>query len=120
MDEVDPKLPWTQHYAADRIDVVVDTPILRVLNAHFAPSQEVPWHRHTNVIDHFWVITGRLRVETQEPDQCFELSAGGYCSVSPGCAHRVTSIGESSCHFVNLQGFGVYDFVRPSEQETGS
>lgn len=111
MSAHDPKHPWEQHYDAERIDVVVDTPALRVLDAFFAPGQQVPWHRHTNVVDHFWVIDGRLRVETRCPDQVFELSAGGYCFVPPECEHRVTNIGKAECRLVNLQGFGAYDFI---------
>lgn len=117
MNRTDEKRPWDKHYSADRIDIVIDTPILRVLDAGFAPGQQVPWHRHTNVIDHFWVIAGRLRVETQAPDQSFDLGAGGYCAVSPGCEHRVTNIGGDTCHFINLQGFGAYDFIRPGTAE---
>ena len=109
------KRPWERHYDADRIEVAIETPILRVLDATFASGQQVPWHRHTNVIDHFWVVSGRLKVETRAPDQCMELGPGGYCAVAPGCEHRVTCLDGGDCHFVNLQGFGAYDFIRPSD-----
>ena len=52
--------PWEKHYDAERIQVAIETPVLRVLDASFAPGQQVPWHRHTDVVDHVWVISGRL------------------------------------------------------------
>ena len=107
----DPKHPWMEHYKAESVEIVIDTPTLRVLNAIFTPGQAVPWHRHSNIIDHFWVIEGRLRVETRRPDQVFELGPGGYCAVAPGCEHHVSNMGSSPCRLVNLQGFGEYDFV---------
>lgn len=117
MNEAKTERPWEKHYEADRIRIAVETPLLRVLEATFAAGQQVPWHGHTNVVDHFWVISGRLRVETRAPDQCLELGSGGYCAVGAGCEHRVTCLGDEKCHFVNLQGFGTYDFLRPKEHD---
>jgi quercetin dioxygenase-like cupin family protein len=113
----DPKRPWQEHYDATSIEIVVDTPTLRVLDAIFSPGQCVPWHRHSQVTDYFWVVEGRLQVETRCPDQVLEIGPGGYCAVAAGCEHRVTNVGDTSCRVVNLQGFGAYDFVRPERRE---
>ena len=104
--------PWLSHYEASRIDIAVDAPGLRVLDATFLPGEHVPWHTHTNVVDHFWVLEGRLLVETTGPDTRHELGAGGYCCVQPGQPHAVTCISDVPCRLVNLQGFGAYDFRR--------
>ncbi len=52
--------PWEKHYDAERIQVAIETPVLRVLDASFAPGQQVPWHRHTDVVDHFWLFPNAL------------------------------------------------------------
>lgn len=103
--------PWDRHYKANHIEVILETPTLRILEARFADGDDVPLHTHSHVIDHFWVIEGRLDIETVCPDQRIQLGAGGYFAITPGCAHRVRNSSGKECHFVNLQGFGAYDFT---------
>lgn len=105
--------PWETHYEAQRIEVLLETPTLRILDATFGPDDLVPWHIHNNIVDHFWVISGQLEIATRNPDQTAVLSAGEYFQVLPGCAHRVRTL-SCECRFVNLQGMGHYDFVPAS------
>lgn len=110
MAATSPQRPWETDYEAQRIEVIHETPMLRILDATFGAADLVPWHIHNNIVDHFWVISGDLEITTRNPDQMVVLSAGGYFQVLPGCAHRVRCRG-GECRFINLQGMGHYDFV---------
>ena len=111
MDSPDPKRPWEHHYSAQRVVVVVEAQNMRVLDAILAVGELVPWHYHSNIDDHFWVIEGKLRIESQSPDKMQELSAGDYCSIPAGCPHQVVNAGGGNCRFINLQGVGSYDYI---------
>lgn len=76
-------------------------------------GQEVPWHRHTTVIDTFYVIEGTLRVAATEPSQEVVLGPTQVFQVRAGRPHRVTSAGAAPTRFLvigDAQGAGLYDF----------
>jgi quercetin dioxygenase-like cupin family protein len=105
-----PEKPWETKYRAHQVTVVLETAALRILEARFAPGDEVPLHTHSHIVDHFWVVDGVLEIETASPAQRVTLGAGGYFAVPPGCAHKVRNTGSGLCHFVSVQGTGRYDF----------
>lgn len=76
-------------------------------------GQEVPWHRHTTVIDTFYVIEGTLRVAATEPSQEVVLGPAQVFQVRAGRPHRVTSASAAPTRFLvigDAQGAGLYDF----------
>lgn len=94
---------------ADR-EIVAETAELRMVVLTLAQGQEVPWHWHSNVSDHFFCMRGPMVVETRAPREIFELNAGDTCVVPAKRAHRVMGKNEGPCKFALLQGVGVYDF----------
>lgn len=78
---------------------------------YLGPSQTVPWHRHTNVQDTFYVIEGSIRLFLREPKQEVRLGPGETYSVPPGRPHLVANGGNTSATFLVLQGIGEYDYV---------
>jgi mannose-6-phosphate isomerase-like protein (cupin superfamily) len=77
-----------------------------------SPTQQVPWHCHTNVRDTFYVLEGDVRVTLREPDDQIDLAPGqSWLPVPPGCPHLVTNPGGETATFLVLQGMGEYDFV---------
>lgn len=86
-------------------------PGFRIAELQIGPTQEVPWHYHTEVQDTFYVISGRIRVTTSDPNEQICLSVGQTYAVRPGRPHRVTNAGDGSAVFLVLQGLGDYDFV---------
>ena len=86
-------------------------PGFRIAELTITPAQNVPWHRHSNVQDTFYVIEGRLRIFLREPEDEVTLLRGETFSVPPHRPHLVTNSGESDATFLVLQGFGEYDFV---------
>jgi mannose-6-phosphate isomerase-like protein (cupin superfamily) len=83
-----------------------------------SPTQQVAWHRHTNVADTFYVLEGCLRVTLREPDEQVDLAAGeSWGPVGKGRPHLVTNPGTETATFLVLQGIGDHDFVTLPDQE---
>ena len=83
----------------------------RITELQIGPTQEVPWHRHTNVGDTFYVLEGRIRLALRDPDEEVELGPGHpWGPVPPRRAHRVTNAGKTSATFLVLHR-GEYDFI---------
>ena len=97
-------------YTVESHETVAATPELRMVVLTLAPGQEVPWHWHGNVSDHFICLEGPMVVETRAPREVFELTAGQRCTVPARRAHHVSGIGGGRCKFAILQGIGTYDF----------
>jgi quercetin dioxygenase-like cupin family protein len=96
----------------ERIVHHAERPGFRIAELEINPTQEVPWHSHTNISDTFYVLDGRIRVVVRDPAEHVELGPGeAWGPVVPHRAHRVTNVGTSSATFFVLQGIGDYDFV---------
>ena len=50
--------PWENQFSVARIDIVEETPTLRVLEMTLQAGEKVPWHWHTNVHDRFYCLAG--------------------------------------------------------------
>jgi mannose-6-phosphate isomerase-like protein (cupin superfamily) len=98
-------------YEAERRSYYAARPGFRIAEMQISPTQCVPWHYHNEVQDTFYVISGKIRIATRDPDEEVCLSVGQTYAVRPGRPHRVTNAGDSSAVFLVLQGFGDYDFV---------
>jgi quercetin dioxygenase-like cupin family protein len=83
----------------------------RITELQISPTQNVPWHYHSNVQDAFYVIEGQLRLFLREPKEEVRLGPGDTYSVPPRRPHLVTNAGDTSATFLVLQGIGEYDFV---------
>jgi quercetin dioxygenase-like cupin family protein len=86
-------------------------PGFRITELQLSPTQTVPWHRHNNVSDTFYVLEGRLRLFVQNPKQEIQLGPGESYAVAAGRPHLVTNAGDSSMTILVLQGVGEYDYV---------
>ncbi len=108
-------------YRVQRREMVAETADLRMVILTLAAGHAVPWHMHTNVTDTFICLEGPMVVETRDPEQRFELSAGQMCAVPSQRPHYVhgkeISPGTTGpCRFANLQGVGRYDFKPPPKE----
>ena len=110
--------PETSSHEAERVQRFAERPGFRITELRMNPSQQVAWHRHTNVQDTFYVITGRVCITLREPDEQIELAPGeSWGPVQPGRPHLVTNPGEESASFLVLQGIGEFDFVSLPDEE---
>lgn len=98
-------------YAVERRAEYAARPGFRISELQISPTQNVPWHYHSNVQDAFYVIEGQIRVFMREPKEEVRLGPGDTCSVAPRRPHLVVNAGDTSATFLVLQGIGEYDFV---------
>jgi quercetin dioxygenase-like cupin family protein len=101
----------TPGFECERLIHYAERPGFRITEVQISPTQQVPWHYHSNVQDTFYVINGRLRIFLLEPKEEVRLGPGETYSVRPRRHHLVTNGGDRSATFLILQGGGEYDFV---------
>jgi len=98
-------------YEVEHRALHAERPGFRISELRISPSQQVPWHYHTNIDDTFYVIAGQLRLFLREPNEEVRLGPGESYSVHARRPHFVANAGESSATFLVLQGIGEYDYV---------
>ena len=101
----------SQYYEVERRARHAERPGFRINELTIAPTQQVPWHYHTNVQDTFYVLEGRIRVFVREPKEEIVLGPGETYTITPRRPHLVVNGGATSATFLILQGIGEYDFV---------
>jgi len=98
-------------YEVERRAYHAARPGFRIVELQIGPSQQVPWHYHSNVRDTFYVLAGSINVFLQDPKEKVQLSPGQSFAVPPQRPHLVANAGDISAVFLVLQGMGEYDFV---------
>jgi quercetin dioxygenase-like cupin family protein len=98
-------------YEVERRARHAERPGFRISELQISPTQQVPWHYHTNVQDTFYVLEGELRLFLRDPKEEVRLGPGQTYAVRAGRPHLVTNGGRASATFLVLQGIGEYDFV---------
>jgi quercetin dioxygenase-like cupin family protein len=101
----------SEFYEVERRETHAARPGFRINELQISPTQQVPWHYHTNTRDTFYVITGSIRVFLRDPKEEIRLGPGDTCTVAPRRPHLVVNGGDASATFLVLQGIGEYDFV---------
>jgi mannose-6-phosphate isomerase-like protein (cupin superfamily) len=99
------------YYEVERREYHAQRPGFRINELQISPTQQVPWHYHSNVHDTFYVLEGHIRIFLQEPKEEVRLAPGQTYAVPPRRPHLVTNPGSVSATFLVLQGIGEYDFV---------
>jgi quercetin dioxygenase-like cupin family protein len=77
-----------------------------------APGEFIPWHRHSESTDHYFVLRGTLSISTRDPDDALMLEMGERYKITAGTSHLIANRGEADCLFLLLQGVGKYDFIK--------
>ena len=98
-------------YEVERRARHAERPGFRISELQISPTQQVPWHFHTNIQDTFYVLAGELRIFLREPKEDVRLRPGETYTVRSGRPRLVTNAGQSSATFLVLQGIGEYDYV---------
>src|ERR1700675_4764222 len=98
----------THLYEVERRARHAERPGFRINEIQISPSQQVPWHYHTNVRDTFYVLDGRIRVFLRDPKEEVRLAPGESYAVPPQRPHLVVNGGDTSATFLVLQGIGEY------------
>ena len=101
-------------YAVKRTELVMAGPNVQARVFTLAPGENIPWHYHDEITDHYFALQGTLVVRTREPDDIRELQIGDRHQITPGIAHFIANERDVDCRFLLLQGGGTYDWIKVS------
>jgi quercetin dioxygenase-like cupin family protein len=107
-------------YTVKQTKTIMADPLIRARLFTLAPREIIPWHRHSEVTDHYFVLEGILTVETRPTNRCQELTIGDHFQITPGTDHTLANRGASDCQFLLLQGAGRYDWIDSQRQSDES
>jgi quercetin dioxygenase-like cupin family protein len=77
-----------------------------------APGESIPWHYHSEITDHYFVLRGALTIVTRCPASECVFEIGDRHHLDPGMAHFLANRGATDCQFLLLQGVGKYDWIK--------
>jgi quercetin dioxygenase-like cupin family protein len=92
-------------------EVLASTDGLRVQMVTIAPGQEIPRHRHSQVVDTLIAVQGTTVIEIDGEAAPHRLEPGDRLTIPVGTVHRVRGEHDGACRFINLHAGGAYDFV---------
>jgi quercetin dioxygenase-like cupin family protein len=98
-------------YEVERRAHHAERPGFRISELQISPTQQVPWHYHSNVQDTFYVIEGHITLFLRKPTEEIRLGPTDTYSVRARRPHLVVNAGDRSATFLVLQGIGEYDYV---------
>jgi quercetin dioxygenase-like cupin family protein len=101
-----------QPYKVRRIHVVAKGADVLVREYTLDPGEAIPWHRHSEVSDHYYGLEGTVVLETRDPAARHEVGVGQVAMITPPMVHHVSNPGPKACRFLLVQGVGNYDFVK--------
>ena len=103
--------PSKPNYTVKRVELIVKGTDVLVRLFTLAPKDVIPWHHHTESTDHYFVLSGILRITSRDPEADNVLASGEHWHITPGKAHRIQNGGSDDCRFLLIQGVGKHDFI---------
>ena len=108
--------PWQGQFEVNNVDVVAETPTLRMIELTLNPGECVPWHAHPENDDIFYPIEGVIDIHEKMPESVTRLNVGERYTVPERRAHLVQNPTQSISRFSNIQGPGAYDYLPIGDQ----
>jgi cupin domain len=71
-------------YTVKNVETVVAGKDVQARLFTLAPGEVIPWHSHSEIVDHFFVLDGELTVETRAPDDYRTLAIGERYQINAG------------------------------------
>jgi quercetin dioxygenase-like cupin family protein len=100
------------NYSVKNVELVLAGADVQARVLTLAAGDSIPWHYHSETVDHYFVLRGSLTIATRNPDQEHELRPGDRHRVTPGTAHQISNQGAAESQFLLLQGVGKYDWIK--------
>jgi quercetin dioxygenase-like cupin family protein len=97
-------------YQVKNVELVVIDSDIQVRIFTLGPGDVIPWHYHSESTDHYFVLRGKLTIETRGPEPPADLAAGERYKILPNITHRISNEALSECQFLLVQGIGQYDW----------
>jgi len=91
-------------YDVERRARHAERPGFRINELQISPTQQVPWHFHTNIQDTFYVLAGELRIFLRDPKEDVRLRPGETYTVRSGRPHLVTKPARARRRFSCCRG----------------
>ena len=107
-------------YEVSAVQIVAQGPGLLVREFTYAPGEATPWHRHSEVTDLTYGLSGVITVEMRCPDAAQPLSSGERNELSAGRVHRLINHGAEDARILLIQHGGAYDFVVVDADDGGA
>lgn len=108
--------PWDNQFEVANVDVVAETPELRVIELTLAPGECVPWHAHPENADIFYPVQGTIDIHEKMPETVTRIGVGETHTVPARRAHLVHNPTAETIRFLNIQGPGAYDYLPIGDQ----
>jgi quercetin dioxygenase-like cupin family protein len=103
------------NYSVKNIEPVVVGTDVQARVFTLAPDEFIPWHRHSESMDHYFVLSGTLSITTRDPNDEHMLETGGRYKITAGTSHLIANRAKSDCVFLLVQGVGKYDFIKSAD-----
>jgi len=102
----------TPGYSVANVETVAEGSDIQARLFTLAAGEVIPWHFHNEVTDWYFVLEGRLSIETRAPRDVATVAVGDSYRIPAKTAHLISNKTEARCRFLLLQGVGRYDFVK--------
>jgi quercetin dioxygenase-like cupin family protein len=99
-----------RNYTVKGVETVLETADVKARIFTLAPGDEIPWHHHSETTDHYFVLSGKLNIDTRTPEDHRTLAVGERYQIAAANPHMVSNRGPTDCQFLLLQGAGKYDW----------
>jgi len=104
--------PKNANYTVKNSELVIAGANVQARIFTLAPEESIPWHYHSEVTDHYFVLRGCLTIRTRSPDSEGTFEVGDRHQLVPGTAHFLSNRASTDCQFLLLQGVGKYDWIK--------
>lgn len=98
-------------YTPQLLEVIYQTPDIRVAEINLPPFGQTPAHRHSHTDEVCYCLEGDLTCQTPDaPDGI--LHAGQRRDFPANSTHTLVNLGEMPCRFLLIHKGGEFDFVQ--------
>jgi quercetin dioxygenase-like cupin family protein len=104
--------PGKRNYSVKNSELVIADANVQARLFTLAPGEGIPWHYHSEITDHYFVLRGSLTITTHNPDGAHTIGTGDRHHLEPGTVHLLANRGAADCQFLLLQGIGKYDWIK--------
>jgi hypothetical protein len=80
--------PRKQNYKVKKVEAIAVGTDVQARMFTLAPADVIPWHRHSECMDHYFVLRGALTIETRNPEMALNVEG-----VVGGCVKGQESLG---------------------------
>lgn len=96
-------------YQAQKMEIICETPDVRVAEITLSPLSDTPPHQHRHVEEICYCLEGELTCEVGE--QATVLKVGERMRFAAGRDHRLGNRAATPCRFLLIHGGGKFDFI---------